>query len=149
MSDPTTIDVLNKIKEIGTMAGLRSMVDEPHGHVVTGFGFPDGRSQNVFIRHIGTVGNDHNVVRFFSPAMQVKKGVLSGLSKQRAVELLARNENTLFARFGIWQGGGSDMIVASADHLLETLDPEEFRASAGHVAVAADKYEQENGRDVF
>ena len=41
------------------------------------------------------------------------------------------------------------MVVASIDHLLDTLDPDEFKASAFHVAFAADSYEKQHGKDQF
>ena len=41
------------------------------------------------------------------------------------------------------------MVVASNDHLLATLDPDELKASAFHVAFAADSYEKKHGRDNF
>lgn len=39
------------------------------------------------------------------------------------------------------------MVVASIDHLLDTLDPDEFKASTLCVAAAADDYERRYGQD--
>jgi hypothetical protein len=59
------------------------------------------------------------------------------------------NENTYFARFGIWESEKESMIVASSDLLLETMDPDEMRAHAYYVAFAADAYEAKHGGDKF
>ncbi|HLM75026.1 MAG TPA: hypothetical protein VK459_20090, partial [Polyangiaceae bacterium] len=78
-----------------------------------------------------------------------KKGIFSGFSKQRALDLLRFNEQILFARYGIWENKSEVMVVASNDHLLATLDPDELKTSAFHVAFAADAYEKKHGRDNF
>ena len=46
-------------------------------------------------------------------------------------------------------GQDYDVVVASIDHLLGTLDPDELRHSAWCVAIAADNYEEQHGGDVF
>ena len=61
-----TDSVLSKVKEIAALAGMRAAIDEMKECVVTGFQFPDGRSQAIYIRHSGSVGGN-NVVTFFSP----------------------------------------------------------------------------------
>jgi hypothetical protein len=89
------------------------------------------------------------VVTFFSPAAVVKSGLFKGISKEQAIDLLVKNEQILFARYGVWPQDGQHMIVASVDHILDSLDPEEFEAHVWHVAFAADAYEKEQGGDVF
>ena len=87
----------------------------------------------------------------FSACLHVKKGFLSGMSKDMTVDLLRRDEGILFARHGLVSCGDGDMVVASADCLLDTLDPEEFLHAIWHVAMAADAYENEKsvGKDQF
>jgi hypothetical protein len=59
--------------------------------------------------------------------------------------LLTKNENLLFARYGIREMEGEYLLVASTDHLLDTLDADEFNATARYVANAADEYEASQG----
>ena len=75
--------------------------------------------------------------------------MLNRLSRQEAIDLLKKNEQVLFARYGMWSTADADMIVASVDHLLETLDPDELKTSMLCVALAADAYEKQHGGDDF
>ena len=143
------MDVLNSVREVATLAGLKTTIDEQRMCVVCGFCLPNGRTQQVYIRYGGATGEGKDVVTFFSPCLVVKNGFMSGISKSMALELLARNEQILFARFGIWRSGDADLIVASADQLLDTMDPEEFASLASFVAVNADSFEQANGGDQY
>lgn len=149
MTTETQLDILKQVANVAALAGLKGAVDESAGHFAMGFNLPGERTQSVYIRHSGQTGTEKQIVTFFSPCLVVKKGLLSGLSKDMALDLLRRNENVLFARFGIWEGAKQSMVVASVDHILDTLDPEEFEASAWYVAYAADAYEQEHGKDEF
>jgi len=141
---------LEKIAEIAALCGIRGEIDEENECFSAACRFGDGRTQRVFIRQMITTPNGDDVATFFSPARIVKKGVLrGGLSKEDALDLLARNENALFARFGIWSNRQSDMVVASVDAILDTLDTKEFEAHIMSVAVLADQYEEEHGDDRF
>ncbi len=142
------LEVLDKLSNIATLSGLRSRINEDEVRLEMGFGLPDNRSQIVYARPSARK-EESVVVTLFAPCLIVKKGLMSGISKNQALDLLKRNENTLFARYGIWSTDKADMIVASVDHLLDSLDPEEFMNSAFHVAVAADEYEKEHGKDDF
>lgn len=142
------LEVLERVNEVATLAGIRGKIDEDRMHFTMGFGIGEGRSQVVYVKDV-TKNPDNKVVTVFSPALVVKKGFWSGFSKERALDLLRMNEQVLFARFGIWENPKETMVVASCDHLLTTLDPEELRASAYHVAMAADTYEKKNGQDNF
>ena len=148
MSPINPLEVLEKMSSIAALAGLKAQVDESNMHLEMCFGLPNDRSQVVYVRPTAKK-QDSVVVTIFSPCLKVKKGLMSGISKQQALDLLKRNEDTLFARYGVWSAREADMIVASVDHLLDTLDPEEFMASAFHVAIAADIYEKEHGQDNY
>jgi hypothetical protein len=89
------------------------------------------------------------LITIFSPCLIKKKGVLQGVSKKTAFDLLRRNEQVLFARYRICEAKDGTVIVASTDHILDTLDPPEFGTSAYHMAMAADLYEREHGQDDF
>ncbi|HLL55020.1 MAG TPA: hypothetical protein VK447_15805 [Myxococcaceae bacterium] len=143
-----SLNVLERVSEVSMLAGINGQIDEQRMVFAMGFGLGEGRRQVVYVRDATQRGN-RKIVTLFSPCLTVKKGLFGGFSKEKALELLRRNENVLFARYGIWDSKDETMVVASMDHMLETLDPEEYKASALHVAIAADMYEREHGQDNF
>lgn len=149
MSLKKQLEQLERVAEIATLAGINGRIDEDRLRFEAGFGLAGNRSQVVYVRVTGATIGDSPVVSFVSPCLLVKSGFMSGISKEQALELLRLNEQTLFARFGLWVNGNQNMVVASVDHLLDTLDPEEFRANMLSVATAADAYEQKHGKDMF
>jgi len=148
MSVRETLEVLERVNEVATLAGISGTIDEERLHYVMQFALDGGRSQAVYVRNT-TKGSNRRIITVFSPCLAVKKGLFSGFSKEQALDLLRKNEQVMFARFGIWENPKETMVVASVDHLLETLDPDEYKASAYHVALAADLYEREHGGDKF
>ena len=133
------LDVLQKLSDIAKLAGIKARTNEEMLHLEAGFNLPDGRSQMVYVRPTAQNAKTGVVVTFFSPCLKVGKGFLKGLSKEQAVDLLKKNEQVLFARYGIWESDDSNLIVASVDQLLDTLDPDEFGTNMWHVAMAADQ----------
>ena len=142
------LSVLERIEEIATLAGIKGRINPDQLRYEMGFGLDDGRSQVVYVRPV-SASDKNPVVTIFSPCLIRKNGVFGGISKKMALDLLRRNEKTVFARYGIAEVRDQTLVVASADHLLENLDPPEFGASAFHVAMAADRYESEFGQDDF
>lgn len=149
MSVREKLEILEKVAEVAALAGLRGGIDEDRMCFVASFETGENRSQHVYVRPIGRVINDSQVVTFFSPCLAVKKGFLKGISREQALDLLRKNEEICFARYGIWSNKNEDMVVASVDALLDSLDPEEFHSNMWHVAIAADAYEKEHGQDRF
>lgn len=143
------LQLLKKVENVAAVAGLTGRINDNASHFAMGFNTEGGRSQQVFVRPTGKTPDGKEIVTMFSPARVVNKGMFSSLSKEQAFELLRLNENTFFARFGIWETEKQSMIVASSDLLLETLDPDELRAHAYYVAFAADGYEKKFGSDGF
>jgi hypothetical protein len=141
--------LLKKIENIATLAGMRGKMDDNGRHFAMGFETSQGRKQVIYVRPGGRTPDGKDIVTVFSPAVIFKKGMFSGISKEQALELLRLNENTLFARFGIWESEKESMIVASSDLLLETTDPDELKVHALSVAFAADGYESKHGKDEF
>ena len=143
-----SLEILERVSEVATLAGIKGKIEDERMHFAMGFGLPEGRSQVVYVRD--TSGDDdRKVVTIFSPCFVLKKSMFSGFSKERALDLLRMNSHVRFARYGIVENKAETMIVASIDHLLDTLDPDEFEASAFHVAFAADAYEKKHGKDEF
>jgi hypothetical protein len=142
-----SLEVLKRVSEVATLAGINGEIDEQRMHFAMAFGLGGSRGQAVYVRD--ATQRDRKIITVFSPCLRVKKGLFSGFSKEKALDLLRRNENMVFARYGIWDSPDETMVVASVDHLLETLDPEEYKASAYVVAMAADQYEREHGQDHF
>jgi len=149
MSIQERLDQLKTISEVAALAGLRGQIDDESQAFVLGFQLNDGRSQMVRVRPTMRTPDGQPIVSVESPCLVVKKDLLSGMSKERALDLLRMNESTPFARYGIVELEGAGMVVASIDHLLETLDPDELKHSAWCVAIAADKYEEITGKDVY
>lgn len=147
MSAEETLERLARVKEIATQAGLKGEVDEERRLFQMRFLLPGDRRQGVSVRDSSAKGRQ--VVTFFSPCLVVKKGLVSGFSKEMAIELLEANETLHFARYGIWELDREFTVVASVDCLLETLDPDECHNAAWSVAFAADQFEHRHGQDSF
>lgn len=148
MNSRNSLRVLERVGDIAMLAGFKGRIDGEHMHFALGIGLDDGRSQMVYVRDVSRSA-DRQIITVFSPCLVRKKGFWKGISKELAIRLLRRNEAVHFARYGICELEKADMIVASMDHLLETLDPPELEASVFHVALAADTLEREHGQDTF
>lgn len=149
MSLQEKLDALKKISDIAALSGIKGKIDENRMSFIANFILDGNRNQFVHIRLTGKNQIGGHIVTFFSPCLKVKKGFLKGITKDQAIDLLRRNEKTLFARYGVWSLENEELVVASIDHILDTLDPEEFKTSSWHVAIAADRYEKEHGKDDF
>lgn len=147
MSADETLERLARVKEIASQAGLKGEVDEERRLFEMRFLLPGDRRQGVAVRDSSAQGRQ--VVTFFSPCLVVKKGLVSGFSKEMAIELLEANEKLHFARYGIWELDREFTVVASVDCLLDTLDPDECHNAAWSVAFAADQFEHRHGQDSF
>jgi hypothetical protein len=149
MSVEERLAVLKQVSQIATLAGLKGVIDDDAKFFKMLFQLGEGRDQLVLIRHTGKTPQGQNIVTFYSTCLVLKEGLLSGISKEQAIDLLRRNEGMMFARFGIWQVEKQTSIVVSVDSILETLDPEEIANIAWYTAYAADNYEKEFGKDDF
>lgn len=143
------METLRRVADIAAKAGIKGEIDDDNEHFVAGFELQDGRSQMVYVRPTAGGGEDSVVVTIFSPCKVFKKGLFGGISKGQCIELLQLNEQLTFARYGMWEADKEQMIVASVDNILDTLDPPEFEAAVWHVAMAADAYESKFGSDEF
>ena len=142
------MDILKKIAQIAALAGINGQINQKNGTFMAGMQLGH-RSQMVHARPSGRNFKDAAIITVFSPCLEVKKGFMKGISKEMALELLRLNEETPFARFSIWDSDDANLIVASADHLLDSLDPDDFESLFIHVAIAADQYEAKYGKDEF
>lgn len=149
--DSQTREVMNRVSEVASKAGIKGEIDEEAEHFAAGFELPKDRSQMVYVKVTVTNEDGSHVVTIFSPCQVYKKRLMGmgGISKAQCIDLLVRNEQLTFARFGIWDGDGELMVVASVDQLLDTLDPPEFEAAMWHIAIAADSVEEPAGTDQF
>lgn len=147
MAADEVLQSLKRVKEVATLAGLKGDVDEEKQHFQMWFSLPGDRRQGVFVRDSSAKGR--KVVTFFSVCLVLKKGLMSGLSKELAVELLQANERLHFARYGIWDSEKQATVVASVDCLLDTLDPAECHNAAWSVAFAADQLEHKHEQDTY
>ena len=147
MSDEETLKRLERVKEVAALAGLKGDVDEERKQFQLLFALPGERRQLVYVRD--SSAKEREVVTFFSPCLVVKKGLVSGFSKEMAIDLLKTNERLHFARYGLWELDKEFTVVASFDCLLGTLDPDECHKAAWSVAFAADRFEHQQGQDRF
>ena len=144
--------VLQKVLQIASMAGFNV---EPHPNardtLAAGFDMGGGRKQMVFIRYTGTTPDGHNTICFWSPCMQLKKGGLFGhqLGKTQAIDLLRRNSMLAFGAFALINFDSRDLLAVMSSQIVETMEVEEFKTHISFVALAADAYEQEIGKDEF
>jgi len=143
------LEILKKVANAAALAGIKGQIDADGKHFAMGFNTTAGRTQMVYIRPTGKTPDGQDIVTVFSPALVVKKGMFAGMSKDQAIALLRLNENTFFARFGIWESETESMVVASSDLILDTVDTAELNAHAYYVAFAADNYEAKHGADKF
>jgi hypothetical protein len=150
MSGPERVNqLLNQIADIAAVAGVQGGIDTEAGVFCTKVATSEGRFQAVFARPTGEIFNGRPVVTVFSIARRYPKTkLLAAINNKDLLALLTRNENLVFARYGIQEQKDHYLVVASADHLLETLDAGEFSAAVRFVAVAADECEAERGEDL-
>ena len=146
MSVREQLDTLDKVAKVAELAGISGKIDEERMEFLSGFNISETRSQMVNIRPVGKAINEEDVVMIYSPCLVVKKGMLSGISKEQAIELLKQNEDSLFGRFGIWSFKDEDMIVVSSDHMVATLDPAELEMHMLYIARIADTYEASHSK---
>lgn len=138
---------LERVKQVAEAAGIKGRIDEEMMQFQMLLGLPGDRSQIVLVRD--SSAKERRVVTFFSPCQVIKKGLIGGVSKETAIQLLLANERMHFARYGLWELDRKLTIVASYDCLLDTLDPPECQNAAWSVAFAADRFEQQRGSDTF
>lgn len=143
-----TTDVLAKVEEIAALAGYK-VLRHPGGGLQLGFDMGGGRSQVVFVVPVGRTGDGKEVVHFFSPCGTVKKGFLKGGARSIAEDLLRRNATLLWGAFALTKAGDQEGIIVYAPAIVDTMEVEEFRAHVNYLAIVADQYEKEQGKDTF
>ena len=146
----TATQVMQKVEEIGAMAGFQlSRHPNIPEMIVIGYDMGNGRTQTVYVHTCGKTPEDQDLICFMSPCQAVKKGLLKGMGKDQAVDLLHRNGQLVVGSFAIADFGGTDILVVRSTQIVDTMEVEEFRFHANFVAILADRYEQEHGEDVF
>ncbi len=145
MSAEQNRQALKELLQVAAVAGVPARVDEEGDGLVVSWSSPDGRSQEVRILPSGET-DEGAVVTFEAVCGFLRQREWKRWVRRYGGDLLRFNADLLtFARFGMRPTGREDsatVVVASVDHLLATLDAEEFRAAARHVAAAAELYEQ-------
>lgn len=148
MSD-NRLEALQQFADIAKRAEIDGQVQQDPLRWVSEFEIPGGRSQVVYVRHSADDVEGSTLVTVFSPCKSFNNLDEAGMTHQRAIELLAMNEQMSLARYGIWDSPKEKMVVASADLFLNRLDPSELRATTWHVAIAADAYERKFQQDEY
>lgn len=150
MSTSTNTNVMQKVEQIATMAGYKvQQHPQMPDMIVCPFDMGNGRSQVVYLHPCGQSFEGQDVICFMSPCMSVKKGLLKGLSKKVASNLLQRNSCLKTGAFAIVNFDNIDLLVVRSTQIVDTMEVEEFRMHVNACAVIADEYEREHGTDVF
>ncbi len=108
---------------------------------------PEGRTQTVWVRHVGKDPLDNTIVSISSPAMKMGRGQF--LSQKQANDLLRQNTRLYHSAWAIENVEGDDYLVMFDTQIAETMDTQEFAASVRVTAVMADDLEAQMGRDNF
>lgn len=149
MSAEQNSQALKELFQVAAVAGVPARVDEEGDGLVVSWPSPDGRSQEVRILPSGET-DEGAVVTFEAVCGLIREREWKRWVRRCAGDLLRFNADLLtFARFGMRPTGREEpatVVVASFDHFLATLDAEEFRAAAKHVAAAAELFDEQFGR---
>ncbi len=145
----TSSSVLDKVKEIASLAGFNIHQTPGTNSLQLNFDMGGGRSQIVYVAHTGRTGDGKDVVQFVSPCLCVQKGMFKGLSKSLALDLLRRNAALLWGFFALADAGDSEGVMVCANQIVDTMEVEEFRANVNYLAIVADQYEREHGKDLY
>ncbi len=145
--------VLDQVVELAAMADI-TMGRHPEDDetLVAGFELGNGRRQSVFVRYVGQSEDGSHCVSFMSPCMSRRRRRLSigdSFGGRRAIDLLRRNAALPFGNFALQRFEDEDVLVVQSSQIVETMEIEELRAHVLHVALIADAYEMEHGRDDF
>lgn len=117
--------------------------------IIVSVALAGGRRQSVYIEVIGkgsfslgeVKNREYNWVSFYSPCFKNKPGFFGGLSRDQLIGMLRDNFLILHGTLAFLNLGDEEFLCAQDIALLETLDPEEFRAYVGYSAMIADDYE--------
>lgn len=143
------LEALKKIVEVARLAGIRGQADEQALVFSAMFTLENDRTQKVLVRQTLQAPDGSPVISIMSACAKLDQGWLKGMSKDDALNLLRANEKFPFARFGITKFGGEEMVIASMDLLLDSLDAAEFGTYIWAVARAADAWEATQKHDTF
>ncbi len=143
--------VLDKVKKIAQIAGFSLEQPKELGTktLVCGFNMPGNRKQIVYISHSGETPDGLDIISFASPCMEVRKGFLGGLGRKTAEDLLRRNSILPLGGFGLADFGDGEVLIVKSNQIVDTLTIEDFEAHVSLVALVADEYEKELGKDEF
>lgn len=140
---------IRKAKHVAEELGWRLRFDHERQRLDYLFELPSGRKQRVFVERGTPTARGAEVVRFWSPCLDLSSVERRKFLTSREKDLLLeRNaEYSLHCRFGIDRA--EKAVVVVADQLAETMDRKEFEEHMTNVAYAADEYEREKGLDDF
>jgi hypothetical protein len=142
--------IMQNVEEIGAMAGFQlSRHPNIPNMIVVPYNMGNGRTQTAYVHSCGKTPEDQDLICFMSPCRAVKKGLVKGMGKDQAIDLLRCNGQFVVGSFAIQNFGGDDILVVRSTQIVDTMEVEEFRFHANFVAIIADRYEQEEGTDVF
>lgn len=143
---PTGQDFTTFIQGLAAKVNLTVQVKGPD-MVMVPWDFGGGRLQNTYIRPMGQTGAGHFIVGFFSPCMKIATG--AEIELKTALDLLRKNARMPHGSWAIASVQGDEYLGVQDTQIAQTMQPEEFHASAVVVAKVADDFEKASGKDLF
>ncbi|MBI5208616.1 MAG: hypothetical protein HY927_01425 [Elusimicrobia bacterium] len=134
------------IEQLAKKAGMVVNKTNPD-LVVIPFDMGGGRHQNVFVRPMGKTGDGNVIIGFFSPALKMPSGQMLG--QKSANDLLRENAKLAHGAWAIEKIENDDYLVVYDTQIAQTMEAEEFKASAYALSSIADEMEKRLGADSF
>lgn len=141
-----TAEVMEQVKAVAAAAEYE--VEEQHARQTLSVTVSTtrDRTQTVYIDHSGQTPDGHDTICFFSPCRAFGRGMLSGLGKRDAINLLRRNKKLPWGHFALHEfDGEEEVLMVCSDQLVETMDVDELKTHINWIAIIADAYEIERG----
>jgi len=134
------------VEQVAAKAGLKVEKRNP-SLIVVPYNMGGDRHQSVYVRPLGMTANKSLIIGFSSPALKMPAG--QQLGQKTANDLLRENAKLPHGAWAIESIEDAEYLVAFDTQIAQTMDPIEFKASAGALADIADSMEQKLGTDNF
>jgi len=153
-------DALEQVRQMALLKGFELEHDHQKVRLFIDLPTSHDRLQTVFIEGKGFSSSpDHkNIITIVSRCLEleIENGGIIGhecvpcLDWKELSHLLLDSEKLHFVRFGIRSESGRHYLVASCDHMVDAMHPEELEAQLIYIAEVADECElRMTQKDVF
>jgi hypothetical protein len=150
MNTNTATSALEKVRTIASMAGVPLRWQDENQHCLACHcDMGNGRTQMIFIFHMGATPEGQDIVAFSSPCVQLQDDGRGGWISINPADLLRMNSQLVWGSFAVETAGDKQYLVVRDTQIVDTMEVEEFRAHLGLVSRIADDYESRFGVDIF